>query len=509
MIVDRRMYTVFALMLANFLTAVDVTIVDTAMPRIVGSLGGFSLMTWLVSAYMLSSTATVPVYGKLADLYGRKKTFTIGAVIFVLGSALCGLAWSMESLILFRALQGLGAGAIMPVVQTILGDIFSPAERVKVQGWFSAVWGFSALIGPLAGGLIVDFLSWRYLFYINLPLGAVALIMVWAFLEEKLEKRNVTVDYMGAITLTSGMTLLLLALLSGGTHYPWGSPVILGLLAGSVVLLLIFGAAQRTAADPILPLTLFKEPVIGFAVLSSFMVGGVMYGTSVYLPIWAQGVQGFSATRSGASLLWLSIGWPVASLMGSRIMIRLGVRPAAVLGMVLNTLGAAALVLLGRTMHEIPEFLLAVVTFVIGSGMGFSTVAFIMSIQSAVDWSKRGVATASFQFMRTLGGLVWVSVMGAVMNLKLLSGLRQIPGVTAATAGEAGEVANSLLDPEMWKMLPADQLGLMREALAAALREVHLVMLIAAVGALVAALLLPNRRLEPGKAGQPVANSGH
>ncbi|MFZ5814463.1 MAG: MDR family MFS transporter [Bacillota bacterium] len=510
MLQDQRKYTVFALMLASFLTAVDVTIVETAMPRIVGSLGGFSLLTWLVSAYMLTSTATVPVYGKLADLYGRKKTFTAGAVIFVLGSALCGLATSMEALILFRGLQGLGAGAILPVVQTILGDIFTPAERAKYQAWFSAVWGFSALVGPLVGGLMVDYLSWRYLFYINLPLGAVALFMVWRFLEEKVSTKQVQVDYLGAVTLTLGMSFLLLALLSGGTHYPWSSPQVLAMLGVGGAFMLAFVWSQGRAADPILPLSLFREPSIGYAVLASFMVGGVMFGTTVYLPIWAQGVQGFSATRSGASLLWLSIGWPIAAVLGGRLIMRMGIRPAVLLGLGLNVGGTLALLLLARSMEQIPEVLLGVVTYLIGSGMGFSTVAFILGVQNAVDWTRRGVATAQLQFMRTLGGMVWMSVMGAVMNLSLLGRLRQIPGIEAGSAAEAGAVANQLLDWEARPNLPVEHLDALTDALAYALRQVHILVVLAAVASLAAAWLLPNMRFQQqAPAPQPAPGAGH
>ena len=499
---DRRMYTVYALMLASFLTAVDVTIVDTAMPRIVGSLGGFSMLTWLVSAYMLTSTATMPVYGKLSDIIGRKRTFTIGAVIFVTGSALCGAARSMEALILFRALQGLGAGAMQPTVQTILGDIFTPQERAKVQGWFSAVWGFSALAGPLVGGLMVDFLTWRYLFYINLPLGALALAMVWRFFDEQVQRRRVRIDYLGAATLTGGMALLLLVLLTGGTQLPWTSPQIIGMAAGAAILLLLFLWTQSRAADPVLPLRLFRIPVIGWGNLSSLMVGGVMYGTSVYLPIWAQGVQGYSATRSGASLLWLSIGWPLAAVLGSRLIVRLGIRPSVLLGLALNVAGASSLVMLARTMAEIPEVLLAVVTFVIGAGMGFSTLAFILGIQSSVDWSQRGVATASFQFIRTLGGMIWVSAMGGVMNVDLLGRLQRIPGVSAQTAADAGDWANRLLDPAQRASLGPELLQAMQDALAAALRNVHLVMLLAALLSLAAALLIPNLRFAREEAQQ-------
>jgi EmrB/QacA subfamily drug resistance transporter len=512
---DQRFYTVAALMMASFLTAVDVTIVDTAMPRIVGSLGGFSLLTWVITAYMLTSTATIPVYGKLADLFGRKRIFTVGALLFLLGSALCGMAQTMEQLILFRGLQGLGAGAVQPIVQTIIGDIFTPAERAKVQAWFSGVWGFSALVGPLVGGLMVDYLSWRWLFYINLPLGLIALVMIWRFLEEKLEKRKVSVDYLGSVTMTVGLTLLLLALQTGGKDHAWTSPVIVGQIAAAVALLAVFLWHEQRAPEPMLPLDLFKMPIISVSNVATFMVGGVMYGTSVYLPIWAQGVQGYSATRSGMSLLWMSIGWPVAAVVGGRFVMKLGIRPAVLLGLGLNAVGAAALTILGRTMHEIPPLAFALVTFTIGSGMGFSSLAIILAVQNSVEWNRRGVATAMTTFLRTLGGLVWVSVMGGAMNLSLLSGLRQIPGVVARTAAEAGDVANKLLDPASWAALPAAQLGAMREALAVALRNVHLLMLLAAVLSLGVALLLPNLKFEAKPAGagakapEPAGTSGH
>ncbi len=498
---DKRIYTVFALMLATFLTAVDVTIVETAMPRIVGSLGGFSLLTWVITAYMLTATATMPVYGKLADLFGRKRTFTIGAVIFVAGSALCGLAQSMPQLILFRAIQGLGAGAIQPVVQTIIGDIFTPAERAKWQAWFSGVWGFSAMVGPLIGGLVVDYADWRYLFYINFPLGGLALAMLWRFLEEKLEPRQVQIDYLGSVTMTGGITFLLMALLTGGTHYEWGSPQILGMLGAAAALLALFFWQERRAPDPMLPLGLFRIRLIGIAVLASFMVGGVMYGMTVYLPVWAQGVQGFSATRSGASLLWLSIGWPLTSIIGGRFILRMGIRPAALAGLVCNLLSALMLVVMGRMLGYLPEVALAAITFVLGCGMGFSTMAFILGVQHSVQWAQRGVATAALTFVRVLGGLIWVSVMGGVMNLSLLPRLQRIPGVDVVTAREAGDVANQLLDPQQWGNLPTGQVDALRGALGDALRNVHLIVLLVAVVALGAALWLPNMRFDGTPAG--------
>jgi EmrB/QacA subfamily drug resistance transporter len=481
-------------MLASFLTAVDVTIVDTAMPRIVGALGGFSMLTWVITTYMLTSTATVPVYGKLADLYGRKFTFTLGAIVFVLGSALCGIAQTMPQLILFRGLQGLGAGAVAPTVQTIIGDIFTPAERAKMQAWFSGVWGFSALVGPLVGGLFVDLFTWRWIFYINLPLGAVALFMVWRYLDEKVERRKVQIDYIGSITLTAGITCLLLVLQMGGREHAWTSPYMLSLLGAAVVLMAIFVWQERRAPEPMLPLELFKHPVIGISSLATFMVGGVMYGTSVYLPLWAQGVQGFSATRSGASLLWLSVGWPIAAVIGGRFIMKMGMRPAALLGLGLNLVGAVALVILGRTVHDIPPLAFALVTFLIGSGMGFSSLAFILGVQGSVEWAQRGVATAAITFLRTLGGLVWVSTMGGAMNVTLFSQLHKIAGLGVNSVAEAGNIANRLLDPHAQGGLPAGQMSLMREALAVALRNVHLLMVLAAVLSLGVCLFVPNMK---------------
>lgn len=480
-------------MLATFLTAVDATIVETAMPRIVGVLGGFSLLTWLVTAYLLTSTATVPVYGKLADVFGRKRTFTAGAIIFLLGSALSGQADSMVELIIFRGLQGLGAGAILPVVQTIIGDIFSPTERARVQGWFSSVWGLSGLIGPLAGGLIVDHLSWRWLFYINLPLGALALYMLHKNLDEKVERRTAPIDYAGSALITAGISALLLALLEGGVHFPWDSPFILGLLAVSVVSLALFVMQELRHPDPMLPLDLFRVPTIGVANLASLILGGTFYGFTVYLPLWAQGVQGYSATRSGASLLWLSIGWPLASIFGGRYILKVGGRPAALLGLALNAGAALGLLFLDRRPGGIPQVGFAAVTFLLGAGMGFATLAFILGVQAAVGWERRGVATASLQFIRTLGGLVWVSIMGSAMNLTLAARLRGLPGSGVESAAQAAALANKLLDPADPARLTPETLASARAALAEALRGVHWLIMLTAVAALAISLWLPNR----------------
>lgn len=504
----RRIKVVGSLMLATFLTAIDTTIVDTAMPRIVGSLGGFSMLTWLITAYMLTSTASIPVYGKLADLFGRKRTFMVGAIIFIAGSALCGMAGSMTQLILFRGLQGLGAGAIMPVVQTIIGDIFSPAERAKMQGWFSSVWGVSALIGPLAGGLIVDYVSWRWLFYINLPLGILAIYALHVNLDETLERRQEgPIDYWGSVLLIGGVSMLLLALLTGGVHYPWGSAVVIGLVAAGLATLVLFVYNEQRHPDPMLPLDLFSNQTIKIANLAGFVLGGVFFGATVYLPLWAQGVQGYTATRSGASLLWLSIGWPLASIFGGRFILRVGLRPAAILGLVLNVIAAAGLVMLSRLPGGIPQIGFALVTFVIGGGMGFTTLAFILGVQAAVGREQRGVATASLQFIRTLGGLVWVAIMGAAVNLTLADRLQAIPELGVGSAAEAGAFANNLLDPALRARLPAELVASAQGALAEGLRAAYWVILLSAVVTLAITLFFPNERFDDEPAGDGPADA--
>ncbi|WP_324668831.1 MDR family MFS transporter [Geochorda subterranea] len=504
---DRRMRTVYALMLAMFLTAIDATVVDTAMPRIVGSLGGFSMLTWLVTAYLLTSTSTVPVYGKLADLFGRRRTFAVGATLFLAGSALCGLARSMPQLVAFRALQGLGAGAVQPVVQTIIGDLFSPQERARYQAWFSAVWGISALVGPLVGGLVVDHVSWRWLFYINLPLGGLAIYMVLTQLEERAPRRAATIDYLGSALLTIGTSAVLLALLEGGVTLPWGSAPVLALLGGGAALLALFVLQERRHPDPMLPLDLFRTPTIGLANLATFMIGGVFYGTTVFLPLWAQGVQGYSATRSGASLLWLSVGWPLASIFASRYILRVGQRRAAALGLVLQTAASVGLLVLARLHRELPELAFAGVTFVIGAGMGLATLSFILGVQSAVGWERRGVATASLQFVRTLGGLVWVALMGAAVNRTLAAHLRALPEVSVRTSAQAAAFASDLLDPVQRAVLSPATVEAAREALAQALRGVHELMVVCAAVALAITLLLPDVRLGE-RASAPGARAG-
>jgi len=493
---DRNL-VVAAVMVATFLAALDTTIVDTAMPRIIGSLGGMSLYSWVFSAYLLTSTTTVTIYGKLSDIYGRKRMLLVGIALFVLGSALAGQSHTMIELILFRGLQGLGAGAVLPVTQTIIGDLFSLEERARMQGLFSSIWGFSAIVGPALGGLIVDHSTWRWIFYVNVPMGLAASWLLWQYFHEEIEVREHRVDYPGAILLTVGVLTLLLGLLQGGVSHPWTSPYILSLLVAAVVSLAAFLRVESRAAEPTLPLPLFQNPIISISNLAGFLAGAVMIGMTTYLPLFAQGVQGATATAAGAILAPLSIGWPIGSTVGGRIILRLGYRVSAVLGMAFDVAGAGVLLLVDRT-GSLPLWVLMSLMFITGLGLGFSTLAFVLAIQNAVGWRQRGVATASAQFLRNLGSTLGVSLMGTVLNLRLIARLRALP--EAMPAGASGpEIlsrVNNLLQPETWPTLTPELLSGFRQALAQSLRGVHWMILAAALMGLAVAWFIPAGRAQ-------------
>lgn len=470
-------------MLATFLAALDMTIVGTAMPTIIGRLGGMSLFAWVFSVYLLTSTVTTPIYGKLSDLFGRRLVFAWGAGIFLLGSALCGLSQDMVQLVIFRAIQGLGAGAVLPVTITIIGDIFTMEQRARMQGLFSSVWGISAIIGPALGGLIVDYLDWRWVFYVNIPLGIISIVLLLAFLQEEIHHARPKLDYLGALTLTAGIGALLFALLQGGTYLPWQSPVILGLFVVAAGFLAGFIRAECRAAEPMLPLNLFHERIITVAVVGNFLAGAVMIGASSYVPLFVQGVLGGTAINAGAALAPMSIGWPIGSIVCGRLLLRVGYKLMVVLGMIFQV--AAALMMLSLDITTSHYFVLAV-SFVMGLGLGFCSTAFIVFVQSAVEWRRRGVATAAVQFMRTLGSTVGVAVTGAVLNA-LLAGMAVATGNTASTTA----TINRLMDPLQRHLIPAGQVAPLREALAGALHGTFWIVLVFAVLGLLSVFLLP------------------
>ncbi|WP_051218275.1 MDR family MFS transporter [Nocardioides insulae] len=419
-------------MLSTGLVAIDSTILATAVPSIVADLGGFTQFPWLFSIYLLAQAVTVPIYGKLADVIGRKPVMLAGVTLFVIGSLLCGLAWSMWSLILFRAVQGLGAGAVQPMSMTIVGDIYTLQERAKVQGYMASVWALSAVIGPTLGGVFSEFASWRWIFFVNLPLGLAALWMLKRHFKERVVRRRTSIDWAGAGLLSVGGVTLLLALLEGGQRWAWGSAASLGLFAVALVCLAGFVYAETRAADPVLPLWVFGRRTLNAGNLGSLVAGCMMMGLASYVPLFGEKVLGHGAVVSGLTLAAMSLGWPLAASQSGRLYLGLGFRFTCGLGAVLAVLGASGLVLVDA---GTPIVLLALPCFVIGLGFGLVVSPGVIAAQSSVGWEHRGVATGANMFARSVGSAVGVAFFGAVANAVLAGRLvGEVPEIETLSA---------------------------------------------------------------------------
>jgi EmrB/QacA subfamily drug resistance transporter len=402
-----------AIMLATLLAALDQTIVATALPKIAADLHGFNALSWVVTAYLLSTTVTVPLYGKLSDLYGRRRLFVVSISVFLLGSALCGLAQSMGELIAFRALQGVGAGGLIPLSQAAIADLFSPRERGRYQGYVGAMWATAAVAGPRAGGPLTDSVSWRWIFLINLPLGILALAVVIKTMRLPFQPREHTIDYRGATLLSLGVTAALLACAWGGTTYPWGSGEVIGAAIVGVLSLAAFGWAERRAPEPLLPLGLFRMRIVAVSTAASLLIGAVLFGVTIYVPVYTQGVLGSSATNSGVILIPLSLGWVVASVVSGQLISRTGrYRAFPLIGSVFVLAGTLLLTRLGAGSSRAS---VSADLVVIGIGMGTMFQTFVIATQNRVEFSQLGVATAAIQFFRSMGGSIAVAVLGALL----------------------------------------------------------------------------------------------
>jgi EmrB/QacA subfamily drug resistance transporter len=409
----------------------------TAVPAIIGDLGGFTQFPWLFSVYLLAQAISVPIYGKLSDAVGRKPVMLGGIGLFVLGSVLCGLAWSMPALIAFRLLQGLGAGAVQPMAMTIVGDIYSVAERAKVQGYIASVWGVSSVVGPTLGGLFVDFLSWRWIFFVNIPIGAAAAWMLARQFHEQVARTRHRIDYAGALLLTTGGTALLLGLLEGGVLWAWTSALSIGILASAVVLLVAFGFVERRAAEPILPLWMFRVRVLNATNGSVLLVGVILMGLSTYVPLYAQGVLGTTALTAGFALAAMTIGWPIAASYAGRLYLTIGFRATMLTGAAFATAGSVLLLTVGPTS---PVLQLAAACFVVGVGLGFVSSPAVVAAQSSVGWASRGVVTGTTMFSRSVGSAVGVAAFGAVANAAVAARV-------GATHPDLEQLSAGILDP--------------------------------------------------------------
>jgi EmrB/QacA subfamily drug resistance transporter len=430
---DNRGAIVAALMLAIGLAAIDSTIVATAVPQIVADLGSFSLFPWIFSIYLLTQAVTVPIYGRLSDVFGRKPVLLFGVAGFLIGSVLCAVAWSMVSLIIFRGVQGLAAGAILPTTTTIVGDLYEPAERGKVQGWISSVWGVSAILGPTLGGFFAEYWTWRGIFWLNLPLGLGAAWLIQRHLHERVQRRTHRIDYAGAATLTAACSLLILALLEGGVSWEWGSATSIALFAGTAVLLAAFLWIEQTVAEPILPLWVFRHRILVAGNVSGLAIGAILIGQTTYVPTYAQRVVGVGAVVAGLAMATMTIGWPIAATLAPRVYLRLGYRPTALLGGSIATVACLLFALFVGEGSGIWRVGLS--GFVLGIGLGFISVSTVVAVQSTVGWGKRGVVTGTNMFIRTLGSAVGVAVFGSIANGRLAHRSHTAPAIFHAVHG--------------------------------------------------------------------------
>jgi EmrB/QacA subfamily drug resistance transporter len=478
-----------SVMLATALVALDSTIIATAVPSVVTDLGGFAQYPWLFSVYLLTQAVTVPLYGKFADLIGRRPVMFFGIGVFLLGSVLCGCAWSMPTLIAFRAVQGIGAGAVQPMSMTILGDLYSVEERAKVTGYQASVWGLASVIGPTLGGLFSQYLTWRWIFFVNLPVGAIAVWMLARHLHEKVVRRPHRIDFGGASLLTSGCSLLILGLLEGGVAWGWASATSLTVFVVGAATLVGFVAVERRAAEPVLPLWVFRNRVLTGGNCASFVIGALLIGLSSYVPIFAQGVLGTGALVAGFVLASLTIGWPIASALSGKLYMRIGFRDTALAGSVVLVVGTVLCALLPQRAHLVE---IVGACFVVGVALGLMSSPVVVAVQSVVDWERRGMVTGANMFMRSMGSAVGAAVFGAIANTVLTRRFSHPPpglsGRLPTNADATGLVLGGQLDHDS-----AQLAAFIRHGLYEATHQVFLTLIIVAVLGLAAVTVMPRR----------------
>jgi EmrB/QacA subfamily drug resistance transporter len=459
------------LMLGMLLAALDQTIVSTALPTIVGDLGGLDRLSWVVTAYLLASTISQPLYGKLGDLYGRKRLFQFAIGLFLVGSALCGLSQNMGELIGFRALQGLGAGGLMVGALAIIGDIVPPRERGRYQGYMGGVFAIASVVGPLIGGFFVDNISWCWVFYVNLPVGALALAVIAVVLQRSTERRSHRIDVEGAVALAVGAGTLTLALTWGGTQYPWGSVEVVGLFAAGAAAVAAFVALELRAVEPILPPRLFRNGIFNSSSAMSFLVGLAMFGAIVYLPLFLQVVHEVSPTQSGLKLLPLMGGVLTASIFSGRTISKLGrYRAFPIVGTAVMSVGMWMLSRIGVSTSYLS---LSAAMVVLGAGLGLVMPVLVLAVQNAVDPRDLGTATSASTFFRSIGGSFGVAIFGAIFANRLAYWLpRDLPGGAGLHTWDAATLLHS--SPARMRALPpAVHTGLI-DAFAQSLHSVFL-----------------------------------
>jgi EmrB/QacA subfamily drug resistance transporter len=480
---QQRVRVIFgALILVFLLASLDQTIVSTALPTIVGELGGLQHLSWVVTAYLLASTVSGPLYGKFGDLYGRKVVMQTAIVIFLAGSALCGLSQNMAELIGFRALQGLGAGGLIVTAIAVIGDVIPPRDRGRYQGIFGGVFGVSTIIGPLLGGFFVDNLSWRWIFYVNLPIGAVAFVVIGAVFHVRPAPKQHKVDYLGAALLAGGLSAIVLFTSLGGTTWAWDSPEIIALITIGVVALTAFAFVESRVSEPILPLSLFRNRTFAVTSAVGFVVGLALFGAVTYLPLYLQIVKGVSATRSGLQLTPLMLGLLVTSVLSGQLISRWGrYRFFPIIG---TAVVAVGMILLSRLGVGTSLWMVALGMVILGLGLGMVMQVLVLAVQNAVDYAHLGVATSGSTMFRSIGGSIGVSLFGAIFANRLHTELVQRLGSNVQLP--------STTSPAAVRTLPAPVHDSYVHAVTAALSPIFLVAAVICVVAFALALLLPD-----------------
>lgn len=402
-----------AMMLATGLVAIDASALAPAVLSVTDDIGGFASFPWLFSIYLLTSAVTVPVYSKLADTYGRKPVILVGIAIFLLGSLLCGIAWSMPALIVFRAIQGIGGGAILPISITIIGDIYTVAERARVQGYIAGVWATSAVVGPSLGGALAQVDAWRWIFFVNVPLCVLAGWFVIRRYHERLQRQAHRLDVAGAVLLTVGSSLLVLGVLEGGQAWAWDSPASIGVFACGATALVAFVLVERRAAEPVLPIEVLRRPLIAATTVMGFAIGTGLIGLTAFIPTYLEIGAGVTPLAAGIALATFTFGWPIAATLSGRLYLRFGFRATAMLGGSVILVASIVLILLAAAPSVVT---VAAVSLLLGAGFGFSAVPSLVAAQSSVQWGERGVVTGAIMFSRSIGQALGAAVLGAVAN---------------------------------------------------------------------------------------------
>jgi EmrB/QacA subfamily drug resistance transporter len=473
------------------LAALEATVVTTAMPTIIAELRGLDRYSWVFSAYLLTSTVAVPVWGRLSDLYGRRPLYLAGVLLFLIGSALSGMSQTIDQLIVFRAIQGLGAGALVPLSLTINGDIYTLVERTRIQGLFSGLWGVASILGPIVGAVVTEKLSWRWVFYLNIPFGLAAAVVVGSSLVEPKRAEKPLIDYAGAAWLALCITLLLMALVATGNSASEHWPSIAAESAGALLFGILFLQTERRAKEPIIPLALFRNRIIAVGCITVFLVGTAFYGALSFIPLFVQGALGGSATQAGSELTPLLLGWVTMSLIGARLLLRIGYRATVFIGLTLLAAGFALLSMLGPG-ARLPMMMADMA--LMGAGMGMVMIVLIIMMQDVVPRDRLGIVTSLNLFCRSIGGALGVGLMGAVMTAELGSQVARVQRESGLPATDIAPILHNLsaiVDPVSRAHLDPALLAALETALARSLHYVFLIGAVFAALALVSGFWLP------------------